>query len=934
MCLWAASLRRLNGFAPNSVVKVFRQLTPSRPLQESPRPSFASRCQFLHSSFANNEAAESSSRFSPTAQSDWLEQATNRIVETPQGSLLPCGKYHEATSLFRAWSHRSKSNPQAPHRMESLLWRLLEELRDSRGTKTDVSLPELFHKVLDAWTCAAIFRTLNDPVEASSRARQLLVVLQEQFEQHQHQQDLPQQEWAPDRESFEVVLKLVCRVEGPRIARRVLAWMEHLAKSGKNVAAQPCLADYQLVLDAYAHGGAGHSHQHLRHQQQQASGTSSVNDGVLAESLLRHMISVGVTPDTLCYNLAMKAWLGRSAKYKGRQTAEQIQSLLESMVAPPDVVTYGTAIAAWAASGMKAHAVERAERLLREMQDKHGLEPNTVVYNAVLSAWVKARLPNAADRTAELIRLMEEASLSGAPCAPDLVSYNTHLHALSYQASSQNPDAARRAQELLDRLERQYDDGTGSIAAPNLFSYNVLIDAYCRSQQGLQAALALRQLLQRGIEPDTFSFNQVLTALTKPTSGSSKLAADPTYNATVHTAEQLLWYMDRSHRSGLHADARPVSQSFAVVLAGHAKLGNAHRAQHILDVMKDRAAHGEDWLKPTRFCYNSVISAWAASSHGLLGARKAESLLQEMEECGDSSLSPTIFTYNAVLNAWARSGTRCCGAKAETYLKRMWDLYHAGNVHVKPNDFSYNTVRASEKGGGDASSPASIIFLSCRAFVPFIALNFPFFSQVINAISKSKNEGKAQRALRLLRRMDKLYQAGNKEARPNEITYTAVLNSCAFPARLDPRTRRKALDTAIFTLEELRSSRYGQPNQITYGTFLLACANLLPEDDDAARRDIIERAFQQCCQDGQVGEMVLSHLRKAAPADLYGELLSDFVQSGARISVQDLPPEWRCNLRDKDKWRRPSSGAAPSGQRRRTSRPLEGRPKKNTHKAP
>jgi hypothetical protein len=218
---------------------------------------------------------------------------------------------------------------------------------------------------------------------------------------------------------------------------------------------------------------------------------------------------------------------------------------------------------------------------------------------------------------------------------------------------------------------------------------------------------------------------------------------------------------------------------------------------------------------------------------------------------------------------------------------------------------------------------------------------------VISAISKSQNEGKAQRALRWLRKMDQLYRAGNPKVKPNEVTYTAVLNSCAHPSeRSDRKTRLKALDTAIFTLEELRSSMYGQPNQVTYGTFLLACANLLQVEDgeqgndgngstgmgeeerrlaiEALRRNIIERAFQQCCQDGQVGDMVLSRLRRAAP-DLYEELLADVLSSspsngaafpdshrGSRtrtsprlgrknyrrsvIRVDDLPESWRCNV--------------------------------------
>jgi hypothetical protein len=181
--------------------------------------------------------------------------------------------------------------------------------------------------------------------------------------------------------------------------------------------------------------------------------------------------------------------------------------------------------------------------------------------------------------------------------------------------------------------------------------------------------------------------------------------------------------------------------------------------------------------------------------------------------------------------------------------------------------------------------------------------HYYFTSQVINAISKSMNEQKAQKALRVLRRMDKLYRAGYKEARPDEVTYTSVLNSCAFPAALDERTRRKALHTAIFTLEELQSSRYGQPNQITYGTFMKACANLL-SDDDEMRRVVIEKVFLQCCTDGQVGEMVLVHLRDAAPEELYKKLLSEVQVSGTTISVDDLPPKWRCNIRKEERWGR------------------------------
>lgn len=150
--------------------------------------------------------------------------------------------------------------------------------------------------------------------------------------------------------------------------------------------------------------------------------------------------------------------------------------------------------------------------------------------------------------------------------------------------------------------------------------------------------------------------------------------------------------------------------------------------------------------------------------------------------------------------------------------------------------------------------------------------------------------------------MDKLYRAGDKDTRPNELTYTAVLNSCAFPAVLDSKSRKKALDTAIFTLAELQGSPYGKPNHLTYGTFLKACANLMPRDNEL-RTLIVEPVFRQCCEDGQVGEMVLAHLWNAAPKDLYRELLKDVVPSGGgKIKVRDLPREWRRNVQEHRRW--------------------------------
>jgi hypothetical protein len=511
---------------------------------------------------------------------------------------------------------------------------------------------EWYNAVLDAWACAALFQ-IHIPTHASQRARELLVSMQEQFELH------PATAVPPNTESFSIVSHVVGRVEGSWMTRRFLAWREYLYKSGKNTCAQPTRPEYVRTLDAYAHSG-------------------QVNAGYLAQGFLRHMKVMQQPPDTLCYNMAIKAW---TQSRRGRDSAEQAEQILMQMDTLPDGVTYASVMSAWAASGMKAHAVARVEALLRRMEDTDGLEPNTIVLNAVMSAWVKARHPGAVNRTAEILQQMKQV---------DIFSYNTHLHALSMH-SSKHAEYAERASVFLSQWEKSFDSGKVSFA-PNLFSYNLVIEAFCRSTSSnavQRAADTLRQLVKReGVEPDTFSFNQVLAALAK---GSSLAAAKK--------AEELLHYQDDAYRSGVHPYAKPDITGYSTVIMAYSRSGAkgaADQAEKLLHDLKSRFQAGEADMKPNIICYNALIHCWAKSGEGTLGARKAETLVEEMQElydAGDESLKPNLVTYNALLNAWAQSGTRCCGRKAETYLDKMWALYNAGDKKVKPNDFSYNTVR-------------------------------------------------------------------------------------------------------------------------------------------------------------------------------------------------------------------------------------------------
>ncbi len=160
------------------------------------------------------------------------------------------------------------------------------------------------------------------------------------------------------------------------------------------------------------------------------------------------------------------------------------------------------------------------------------------------------------------------------------------------------------------------------------------------------------------------------------------------------------------------------------------------------------------------------------------------------------------------------------------------------------------------------------------------------------AWARSQKKGKAERCHNLFREMVKYYEAGNTQLRPNVVAYNAVMNACAFTNAADVREQNRAIEIAHLTLKELEASPYGNPDQVTYGTFLKVCANQMP--DCSTRRQIVEVLFKKCCKDGQVGSLVLHQLKTMTSEELYQKLLGKSLDDD--VKLEDLPHEWWCNV--------------------------------------
>jgi pentatricopeptide repeat protein len=217
----------------------------------------------------------------------------------------------------------------------------------------------------------------------------------------------------------------------------------------------------------------------------------------------------------------------------------------------------------------------------------------------------------------------------------------------------------------------------------------------------------------------------------------------------------------------------------------------------------------------------------------------------------------------------------------------MEDEYAQGNECVKPNVQTYTSLidAYAKNRDADAAKRAEAI-LNRMEEDGRVLPNVRTYTAVIQNYARSDDPAKAIHAQGILHRMKDDYARGNEEARPSVVTYNALLNACEF-SHGDESDMEHAFEVACETLDEVRSSDYLTPDDITYGTFLGVISKLMPNSD--TRNELVELVFKRCCVDGQLGPVVLKKLKDAASVSRYKKLLGD-------AKEESLPFKWTCNV--------------------------------------
>jgi pentatricopeptide repeat protein len=311
---------------------------------------------------------------------------------------------------------------------------------------------------------------------------------------------------------------------------------------------------------------------------------------------------------------------------------------------------YTIAIDAWGKSG-HTDAARQAEKILEKMLKLNpSVAPTRVTYNALMNAHSRN---GDVDRIAELLGFMEDMP-SLQPITND---YNVLLSAHAKLGE------AREAENVVQRMINRPQElgGRASKCEPDLYSYNMLLAAWSRSNEpnrGKRAEAILEHLCEHSEfewEPDARTYSAAICAVVR--SGEDNI-------------------LERSERILAQAESNEIDSDIyleSVLLDAYASSkspGSARRAEELLNKLDEEGI-------ANAVSFNTVIKAWK-SSNDPDGPVRAERIVERMKELG---IVDTI-SYSTLIAAYANTGKRDSAERADAILEDMHAMDLTPNIRT------------------------------------------------------------------------------------------------------------------------------------------------------------------------------------------------------------------------------------------------------------
>jgi len=554
----------------------------------------------------------------------------------------------------------------------------------------------------------------------------------------------------------------------------------------------------------------------------------------------------------------------------------------------PNVSLFNTVLKACARSKVKK-APEKVQSILQFMKEQTTIQPNVITYNTIMDCWAKSKRPNAGEKAEAYLREMimmsqnshhddddDQQTTTTTIVQPDTISYNTVINAyanlgdanraqyiLNTMLSQNNDDKNNNKSEQPHSMINIFDDdvdvvlpssSSSSSVQPNVRSFNTVLMAWSKSNEkkAPEMAEAILHSMKKQQIMDTQKSPSLSAATNDHQNEEHLFTIDDQNNIVLHYNVQPdiisyntvinCWSKSQRADSGTRAEAilremmseegvgvTPDTITYSTVINAYANIGNANRAEQIVNEMYDNyynittPSNYNSVAKPTVECFSTVLKAWSKSKENDAPER-ATALLERMKGT-TNMIQPNMVSYTTVMDSWAKSGRPDAGEQAEEILREMEQLSSESPkyAHLQPNIISYNTVINAYANNGNAEKAESILDELC-------------IGALVQNIKKSSYQQQQQ----------------GEKAKPNVRTFTTVLKAWAKRAASEDMTtkseegRNDAPEKAEILLERMKDLSNNNvlpdlaPNRVSY-TAVMDCWAKAKRDNSGKQAEAILR---------------------------------------------------------------------------------------------
>ncbi|KAL7529653.1 hypothetical protein ACHAXR_003081 [Thalassiosira sp. AJA248-18] len=313
----------------------------------------------------------------------------------------------------------------------------------------------------------------------------------------------------------------------------------------------------------------------------------------------------------------------------------------------PRTIHYTSVIDAFAKSAdSSGRAARTAEEVLLSMLDLYDkgerhLAPDTVIFSVAIDAYSKSRRPDAAERSLNILDLMDKYQV-----VPDIVAYNIVLNTLSH-----DPNYHSKAKKILHFIEQS------PYLRADSFSYNAVIKCCSPgdAEELIQHWEMEYKLGHTDERPDSYSYTSLIKSWTMTN--------------TIGFEDKCLKILQWMEEQSVVGTNRIVYNETMKAFSRSTREDAGDLAQKVFNRLVARYEESHDRkFRPDRFSFMALLNAYGRSCKSHECAMKAERVLFDMM---DSNHLPDNKLCNSVVSAWARSGSDDAAYHAEEICNRM-----------------------------------------------------------------------------------------------------------------------------------------------------------------------------------------------------------------------------------------------------------------------